>query len=249
MDIPCFILRFSGATTGDTFAGALAIGAGTVFIGGYTKSPLLPTTPGALSSTCPGGTACQNNGYVAEFDPTQSGAASLVFSTYLNGAHLSAGGIPNDNSIVSVLTTDAAGNVYAAGSNQYTDFPTTPGVFQPTCKVDRNDACDTGFVTKLDPTGAMVWSTFFGSPNNNGHYGVSAIALDADNNVYIAQNADGAGDLPYMNGFQGYTTSGVAYIGELSSDGSQVLFGTFLLAAAPMSFPLGWPSMQPRTST
>jgi len=79
-----------------TVSNALAVGAGKIFIGGYTRDPHLPTTPGALSSTCPGGptaagpdTICVNgafNGYVAEFDATRSGAASLVFSTYLNGS-------------------------------------------------------------------------------------------------------------------------------------------------------------------
>jgi hypothetical protein len=130
----------------------------------------------------------------------------LVFSTYLNGAHVSSAGLALANSIVSVLAADAAGNVYAAGSTQYLDFPTTPGVFQPICNSSRNDSCSTAFVTKLDATGALVWSTFYGSPTASGQYGVSAIALDADNNVYIANNADGAGDMPYKNGIQGYTT-------------------------------------------
>ena len=150
---------FLSAATGQTYAGALAIGGGYVFIGGYTQSPSLPTTPGALSSTCPANpTQCQNNGYVAEFDPTQSGAASLVFSTYLNGSYVSpTAGIGVSTSTVSVLAADSAGNVYAGGSNAYKDFPTTPGVFQPTCNSNRNDSCGTGFVTKLDPTGALVW--------------------------------------------------------------------------------------------
>jgi hypothetical protein len=231
---------FLSATAGQTYAGALAIGAGKVFIGGYTQSPTLPTTPGALSSTCPGNspTQCPNNGYVAEFDPTLSGPASLVFSTYLNGTHVSSSGIGFANSAVTALAADSAGNVYAGGSNQYKDFPTTPGVLQPTCNANRNDACSTAFVTKLDPTGALVWSTFYGSPTASGQYGVSAMALDADNNVYIANNADGAGDLPYQNGIQGYTTSGVAYVGELSGDGSQVLFSTFFGSGANV-FPTG----------
>jgi hypothetical protein len=229
---------FLSSTVGQTYGGALAIGAGKIFIGGYTQSPTLPTTPGALSSTCPGSdTQCPNNGYVAEFDPTLSGAASLVFSTYLNGSNVSTFGIALSTSTVSALAADAAGNVYAGGSTQYIDFPTTPGVFQPTCFTSR-DYCGTGFVTKLDSTGALVWSTFYGSPTGSGQYGVSAMALDADNNVYIANNADGAGDLPYMNGIQGYTTSGVVYVGELSSDGSQVLFGTFFGGGANV-FPTG----------
>jgi uncharacterized protein (TIGR03437 family) len=214
----------------NTYNTALAVGAGKIFIGGYTQDPHLPTTPNALSRTCPGGptnagpdTICfgsNNNGYVAEFDPSKSGAASLVFSTYLNGT------IAGNTSSVNALTADAAGNVYAAGSNQYKDFPTTPGVLQPTCNSSRNDACSTGFVTKLSPTGALVWSTFYGSPSASGQYGVSAIALDSKNNVYIANLADGAGDLPLANGLQNYT-SGVAYVTELSSDASQVIFGTF----------------------
>jgi hypothetical protein len=218
----------------------LAIGAGKVFVGGYTQTPTLPTTAGALSSTCPGNspTQCPNNGYLAEFDPTQSGPASLVFSTYLNGANVSPAGIGLSNSIVSALAADADGNVYAAGATQYPDFPTTPGAFQSTCNSNSNNACRTGFVTKLDQGGNLVWSTFYGSPTASGQYGISAIALDAANNVYIANLADGAGDLPYVNGIQGYTTSGVAYVGELNSDGSQVLFGTFFGSGANV-FPTG----------
>ena len=132
-------------------------------IGGYTQDPHLPTTPGAISSTCPGGptsagpdTICfgnNDNGYVAEFDPTKSGAASLVFSTYLNGS------TAGNTSSVNALAADAAGNVYAAGYDGYPDFPATRGVLQPACNSTRG-GCDTGFVTKLGPTGALVWSTF-----------------------------------------------------------------------------------------
>lgn len=210
-----------------------------IFIGGVTQSPTLPTTAGALSSTCPGNspTQCPNNGWVTGFDPTKSGAASLVFSTYLNGKHVSSSGVPFANSAVSVLAADAAGNVYAGGSNQYRDFPTTPGVLEPTCNASSNDSCSTGFVIKLSPSGAVVWSTFYGSPSASGQYGVSAIALDAKNNVYISGRADGAGDLPLKNGFQTYT-SGVAYVTELSSDASQVLFGSFYGGGANI-FPTG----------
>ena len=230
-----------GGPHDNTYNNALAVSAGKIFIGGYTQDPHLPTTPGAISSTCPGGptnagpdTICfgnNSNAYVAEFDPSKSGAASLVFSTYLNGT------IAGNTSSVSALAADAAGNVYAAGSDQYKDFPTTPGVLQPTCNSSKNDACGTGFVTKLSLTGALVWSTFYGSPSATGQYGVSAIAVDAKNNVYIANLADGAGDLPLANGLQNYT-SGVAYLTELSSDGSQVIFGTFYGTGANV-FPTG----------
>jgi uncharacterized protein (TIGR03437 family) len=168
------------------------------------------------------------NGYVAEFDPTKSGAASLVFSTYLNGSVSTQG---NESSSVNALAADAAGNLFAAGQDSYTvqeGFPKTTGVLQPACVVASNSGeCGTGFVTKLSPTGALVWSTFYGSPSTaGGNQTVSAIAVDAKDNVYIAANATGLGDYPLNNGFQPYA-GGAAYVTQLSGDGKQVLFGSF----------------------
>jgi uncharacterized protein (TIGR03437 family) len=221
-----------------TFNNALAVNAGKIFIGGYTRDPSLPTTAGALSRTCPsaGSTAagpktiCDSGayqGFVAAFDPTKSGAASLNFSTYLNGSSLTQG---NETSQVNALAADAAGNVYAGGYDSYTSpegFPTTPGALQPTCLVANNSAeCGTGFVTKLSPVGGLLWSTFYGSPSTAGGSGVAAIALDSANDVYIAANNGGLGDYPLNNGFQTFSGGG-AYITELSSSGSQVLFGSY----------------------
>ena len=221
-----------------TFSNALAVNAGKIFIGGYTRDPSLPTTAGALSRTCPsaGSTAagaktiCDSGayqGFVAEFDPSKSGAASLVFSTYLNGSSLTQG---NETSQVNALAADASGNVYAGGYDSYTSpegFPTTPGVLQPACLVGANSSeCGTGFVTKLSSSGALVWSTFYGSPSSPGGSGVAAIALDSSGDVYIAANAGGLGDYPLNNGFQSFS-SGSAYIAELSGDGSKILFGSY----------------------
>ncbi len=222
----------------NTYNNALAVSVGKIFIGGYTQDPHLPTTTGALSSTCVGGptaagpdTVCINgspNAYVAEFDPTQSGTASLVFSTYLNGSVSTHG---TEMSSVNALAADAVGNVYAAGQDSYAvaeGFPITSGVLQPTCFVASSSGeCGTGFVTKLNASGALVWSTFYGSPSTAlGNGTVSAIALDPSDNVYITANASGLGDYPLNNGFQGFA-SGAAYITELSADASRVLFGSY----------------------
>jgi uncharacterized protein (TIGR03437 family) len=221
-----------------TINNALAVNAGKIFIGGYTRDPSLPTTAGALSKTCPsaGSTAsgpktiCDSGayqGFAAEFDPTKSGPASLVFSTYLNGSSLTQG---NETSQVNALAADAAGNVYAGGYDTYTlpeGFPATPGALQPACLVGNNSGeCGTGFVTKLSPSGALMWSTFYGSPSSTGGSGVAAIALDSSNNVYIAGNNGGLGDYPLNNGFQSFAGGG-AYIAELSANGSQVMFGSY----------------------
>jgi uncharacterized protein (TIGR03437 family) len=142
---------------------------------------------------------------------------------------------------VNALAADAAGNVYVGGQDTYTvqeGFPTTQGTLQPACVVAHNSGeCGTGFVTKLSGTGAMVWSTFYGSPSITGGQGVSEIALDSSNNVYIAANTQGIGDYPMSNGFQTYNGGG-AYITELSSDGSQVQFGSYYGGAAN-TYPTG----------
>jgi hypothetical protein len=225
---------FFSAPTFNTFGTALAVGAGKIFLGGTTLDPHLPTTAGALSATCPANPSeCQQNGFVAEFDSSKSGAASLVFATYLNGKHISASGIQEDNSTVTALAADSAGNVYVGGGDQYIDFPTTAGSLQPTCFANgTKDFCQTAYVTKLSAGGALVWSTFYGSPSGaSGTLGIAAMALDSANNVYIANNSGGAGDLPIKNTLYGFA-GGSMVLAELSGDGSQVLFGTYYGTAA-----------------
>jgi Bacterial Ig-like domain (group 3) len=219
---------FFSAPTFNTFGTALVVSSGKIFLGGTTLDPHLPTTAGALSTTCPSNPdECQQNGFVAEFDPSKSGAASLVFATYMNGKHVSTSGIQETNTTVSALAADSTGNVYVGGSDQYVDFPTTAGSLQPTCFTSGRDFCETGFVTKLSPAGALVWSTFYGSPSGaSGTFGIAAMALDSANNVYIANNSAGAGDLPTKNNLFGFA-GGSMVLAELSSDGAQVLFGTF----------------------
>jgi hypothetical protein len=216
---------FFGATVGQTYGTALAVNDGKVFIGGYAQTPTLPTTPGALSSTCPGSsTQCQDNAWVAEFDPAKSGSASLVFATYLDGPTLPASGTGASN--VTAMAADSSGNVYVGGSTNYPNFPTTSGVLQPTCKLIGYN-CQTAFVTKLSQTGSLVWSTFYGSPSGaGGTFGIAAMALDAAGDVYFANNSAGAGDLPTKNTLYPFS-GGSAIIGELSANGSQLLFGTF----------------------
>ncbi len=217
---------FGGGTNTNTpYVTAPALANGHIVIGGGTQSATLPVTAGALGTTCPTGNAAnchQTNAFLAVFDPTKSGAASLVFSTYLNGAS------GNLKSEVFAVAGDGAGNFYAAGNDTFADFPTTAGVLQPTCKASGSGACSTYFVTKFTAAGALAWSTFYGSPGNNQGSGSNpmGLAVDGGNNVYLAAPALGAYDLPVRNPLQPFT-GGAAFVSELSSDGTQLLFGTF----------------------
>lgn len=155
---------------------------GNVWVTGETVSPNFPTTTGAISRMFHGelddGPLRFGDAFVAKFDSTGS---HLLYSTYLGG-----GGA--DGALgLAVDTTDA---VYVAGGTQSPDFPTTPGVFETTNTASNSNQPPSllgdGFVTKLDSSGNLVYSTLTGILNgaptpivvdNQGQAYVSAVAV------------------------------------------------------------------------
>jgi hypothetical protein len=93
----------------------------------------------------------------------------MVYSTYLGGSNED---VAND------IAVDAAGNAYVTGSTLSSDFPTTPGAFDPTYNGDHDV-----FVSKLDSTGAtLVYSTYLGGSSRDVGTG---IVLDSGGNAYV----------------------------------------------------------------
>jgi len=136
---------FFAGTTMDIPTGIAAAG-GKIYVTGYTSSKDYPVTNNAYQSTLPGGTF---DGWVAEFDPSQSGTASLVASTYLGG------GGPDTPRAIAVA---ADGQVWVAGYTRSGDFPTTPNSFRPFYS-GGGDA----FLARLDLNAmALTYSTFLG---------------------------------------------------------------------------------------
>jgi hypothetical protein len=109
--------------------------------------------------------------FVAKFNPSLSGSASLLYFTYLGGSLAdTAGGV----------AADSNGNAYVTGSTVSSDFPVLGAVFQPQYGGGNADA----FVTKVDPSGAnLVYSTFLGGSNTESGNG---IAIDSDGSAYVA---------------------------------------------------------------
>jgi hypothetical protein len=157
---------FFAGTTMDIPTGIAAAG-GKVYVTGYTNSKDYPVTPNAYQSTLPGGSF---DGWVAEFDPSQSGSASLVASTYLGGS-----GLDTPRSIA----VAADGQVYVAGYTRSSDFPTTPNSFRP-FYAGAGDA----FLTRLDLNAMTVtYSTFLGG---SGQDQATKILVEPSGHVAIA---------------------------------------------------------------
>jgi hypothetical protein len=146
---------------------------------------------------------------------------SWVYSSYFGGT---------GQDFISAQTRDQAGNVYVTGSTTSPDFPTTPGVYEPTYPGP------TGywaiFVSKFSAAGALVWSTFLG-PGTWQYNGATGLQVDANQNVYIG----GIFQDPGFPTTPGLPNSGSVFVTKLNSTGSQLVYGALLggrsILAAP----------------
>ena len=233
---------FLGGTGGDFNPGSQAFGVaidslGKAYITGWTDSPDFPTTTGAFQTKC--GTDGNCNGlwdaFVAKLDPTKSGAASLIYSTFLGG---------NGTDIGFGIAVDSSGNAYVTGvtganvNSQFSgsalpssDFPTTAGAFQATCP----GTCthDSAWVTKLNASGTLVYSTYLGGSGNTNAATFGSIRLDSSLNAYVT-GFTAATDFPTKNPTQSSNAGGTydAYVTELNPSGSALVFSTYLGGSA-----------------
>lgn len=157
---------------GDEGSGIGLDSAGKIYVGGDTTSADFPVTSGAYQTTnSPAG-----KGFVAAFDPTQTGSQSLVYSTLLGGTNGSEG------EVINALTVDKNGDAFVAGSTSSSDFPTTSGALQTVLKNPSWDA----FLSELNPSGtSLLYSTYFGGSCANGDLG-NGVALDWLGNPYLS---------------------------------------------------------------
>ncbi|MCC3371656.1 SBBP repeat-containing protein [Cohnella sp. REN36] len=126
---------------------------GNAFVTGDTLSANFPTTPGAFQITLAGS-------FDAFVTKLNEGGTALVYSTYLGGSGSDAG---------NGIAIDGSGNAYVAGATSSTDFPVTPGAFQPAF-----GGVSDAFVTKLDANGTqLVYSTFLGGSGSDNGTGIA----------------------------------------------------------------------------
>lgn len=180
-------------------------------------SRYLTTVSWLLAAGCANPTAAGN---IVGADSLSFG---LQFTTYLGGSGID---------MVRDVAIDQQGNIYAAGSTQSANFPTTPGVLQPAYDPAASNRSD-AFITKLDPTGHVIWSTFLGGP---GYERIYAMEVDELGFVYVAGRA-GPGFPVTSGAFQ--TTFGGdinpqgaygpedGFVCKISPDGSQIVFCSY----------------------
>lgn len=135
----------------------------------------------------------------------------LVYSTFLGVGFGPAGNFQ----VATSVAVDSPGNLYVLGATDSTSFPVTSGVLSTTPA--------SGFLSKFDPTGTLIFSTYF-----TGFTATSSrLVVDSSGNIYIGGPA--VAGLPIPSGSHPFQ-SATEFLGilKLNSTGSAVLAGTYL---------------------
>jgi hypothetical protein len=199
-------------------------------IAGYDPSKPLVIDPVLSYSTYLGGHCCVAEGIAVD----SSGSAYItgdfygehVFVTKLNPAGsavlystLLAGDV-NIPSTAHGVAVDSAGNAYVTGVAG-PGFPTTSGAFQPLCP-SGGSYCGAAFITKLNGTGSVLYSTYLGDTSDG-----RAIAVDSAGNVYVTGVAGPV--FPTTPGaFQPTAPNGASFMTKLNATGSALVYSTYL---------------------
>lgn len=159
---------FLGGTTGTSAGNSVKVDSlGNAYVTGYTCASDFPTTAGVVQPTFGGD--CTNAGgdaFVTKLNPTGS---APVFSTYLGGA---------GDDVGFSIGLDQSNNVYITGRSSSTNYPTTPGAFQP-AMAGGYDA----IYTIVNPTGtSLLYSTYLGGTAVDVAF---VMAVDKFGNSYI----------------------------------------------------------------
>jgi hypothetical protein len=207
---------YVGGDDNNSSGNAIALDAsGDAFVTGGTASTTFPVTPGAYQGTYK--TGATSNAFVLKLNPAGS---ALIYSTYLGGT---VGDVANG------VAVDASGNAYLGGLTSSGDFPTLnplqtfPGAYS-------------GFITKLNSTGAaLVYSTYL---NLGGAIedGIHAIAIDSADDAYVTGAASSSTSFHTTPGaFQtqcgtNSTCNGLsdAFVTVINAAGNGYVYSTFL---------------------
>lgn len=159
----------------------------------------------------------------------QTGGPSITYSSYLGGS---------GDDLPYAVATDSTGAIYIAGVTQSVDFPVSNNAFQRMSR-GMGDI----FVTKINASGAIVFSTYIGGGSEDGDITnrVGGIAVDSFGNAYVT-GVTTSSDFPTTpTAFQptfgtrvacdnGLTIApcGDAFVFKLNAAGTALIYSSFL---------------------
>lgn len=194
--------RGSGGCATDRF--------GNVFIHGRTESSFnFPVSAGAFQTTFGGGS---DDAFIAKFDST----GGRIWGTYLGGSDYDEG--------KGGCAVDTSGNIFVHGYTGSSNFPVSPGAFQPLYAGNRDS-----YVAKFDAAGNRLWATFLGGTEDDSGQGGCDIDPSMD---VIVHGHSRSTDFPVTQGAFQATRKGTnnpydAYITKLSGSAGDTIWSTY----------------------
>jgi beta-propeller repeat-containing protein len=185
---------YLGGANADYGRAVAADSAGNVYVTGYTYSSDFPAASG-FDAALGGAT----DAFVTKVGVSGS---VLLWSTYL-------GGSADDHGYA--ISVDAVGDAYVAGDTESSDFPSAGNT--------RGGSKD-AFVAKLDPAGALAWSSYLGG---SGSVDVAwGIAVDPGGGVTVVGHTDSP-NFPTAGGFDAALSGGDdGFVTRVSAAGNLV---------------------------
>ena len=223
----CFVSKYRPSGTGlvySTFLGGDTFGAshgtgiasdasGICFVTGYTSSKDFPTTDGSVHHNADVGF----DAFVVKLKPDGSG---LLYSALIGG---------RSNDFSNSISVNSAGEVFFGGStdsyNQINDYPVTTNAFAKVFSGGSNDC----FVTKLDNSGKIVYSTLIGGA---GDEYVRGITVDFNGSAYITGETNSPKKTfpttPFVIMNENKSIFYDCFVSKLSIDGDSLLYSTLI---------------------
>ena len=174
----------SGSTGADNATGLALDVRGLAYLTGTTTSTDFPTTSGAFQTT----SKATNQFFMSKVDPSLTGSASLVYSTYLGGSAPASGVTVGGG--IAVDTSSTSPNVLITGGTSFTDMPVL------NASQGTNAGGIDAFVAKFIPTNAsgteQIYLTYLGGSGDEIGNG---IAVDSGGSAYVTGSTTST-DLP-----------------------------------------------------
>jgi hypothetical protein len=207
-----------GGSGGEGGIGLAVDAAGNAYLAGYTVSDDFPTVNPIQSRHV-------GSGFDAFISKFSADGQTVFYSTYLGGSQ------PEWQYGIAV---DPVGNAYISGYTESVDFPVV-NALQAT-----NHGGIDAFVAKVNAKGsALVYSTYLGGITDDT---ASSIAVDSSGNAYVGGYTKST-DFPVVSAIQAVNHGGIdAFVTRINSDGSALLYSTYLGGSADESTPMPWNS-------
>ena len=194
---------YLGGNDSDEAFGIALDGAGNAYVTGRTYSANSFPTRNARQPANAG----SMDVFVTKFDA----GGQLVYSTYLGG---------NDADEGFDIAADRTGYAYVTGRTaSATSFPPR-FAFQ-----GANAGSQDAFVTKLDPNGQLIYSTYLGGNDADEGFGIAA---DPWGSAYVTGRTASATSFPTLNSIQSLNAGGVDAFVTKFDIGGQPVYSTYL---------------------